>query len=176
MKKRSFSMHLRQDLGLAVLVLAVIGVWHISASVIGDKKAEGPRAAAVEGKPIGYLLAERLGVAEPIYEKRADDEADGLALIRQSALPGAFGTSVIVGDAATHFRFLGDLLPGDRIRIKDRGGVARVYEITDGKAMIAHAMSVGPEEQEMDLVLTTRWPLDGPAPADAGVVLATAIE
>lgn len=78
-------------------------------------------------------------------------------------MPGEPGTLLISGHRDTHFRFMRDLVLGDRVRLESIGGAVRDYRIIETQIVDADSFrvdTVGPDR----LLLATCWPFDTAVP------------
>jgi sortase A len=77
-----------------------------------------------------------------------------------SAEPGAPGTSVITAHRDTHFAFLAQLVPGERIVVRTRAGKERVYRVE--RTLVAHhtALKLPAGDRASTLALVTCYPFD----------------
>jgi sortase A len=77
-----------------------------------------------------------------------------------SAQPGAQGTSVITAHRDTHFAFLAQLVPGDRIVVRTRAGETHVYRVE--RTLVAHhkALKLPAGDRASTLALVTCYPFD----------------
>lgn len=74
---------------------------------------------------------------------------------------GEHGTAVFAAHRDTHFRFLGDLKPGDEIKITRDDGLVFTYVMTGSEIVRWDQSNIDSEAQGYNLVLATCWPLDG---------------
>ncbi len=81
--------------------------------------------------------------------------------LRQSALPGAQGTSVFAAHRDTHFTFMAQLKEGDRINMTNSSGEIFEYEIQSFRIAPWNNSGIDPNSLEHKLALVTCWPLDG---------------
>jgi sortase A len=81
--------------------------------------------------PVARIEVPRLR-ADAIVLKGASGEAlaFGPALLNETALPGAPGTSVIAAHRDTHFAFLKDVVKGDVIKVMRSDGLTFTYRVT----------------------------------------------
>ena len=188
----------RFDLGLAALLLLAIGTWQIGAAGYIEGKAwlaqhllDHAWKETLTGKrhvkawpwadtwPIASIEVPRLGVKEIVL---ADAGGEALAFgpekIAGSADPGKAGTMVIAGHRDTHFKWLGDIQPRDRIIVTSADGRRHIYEVSGGKVVLAHASGLYEDDDQRELALVTCWPLDAiqPGGEERYVVLATAVD
>ncbi|MBL4757117.1 MAG: class GN sortase [Rhizobiales bacterium] len=81
--------------------------------------------------------------------------------LRQSAMPGARGTSVFAAHRDTHFTFMAQLKEGDRINMTNSSGEIFEYEIQSFRIVPWNNSGIDPDSLERKLALVTCWPLDG---------------
>lgn len=74
---------------------------------------------------------------------------------------GERGTAVFAAHRDTHFRFLGDLKPGDEIRITRGDGLVFTYEMTGAEIVRWDQSKIDAGASGYNLVLATCWPIDG---------------
>ncbi|MGB8276232.1 MAG: class D sortase, partial [Alphaproteobacteria bacterium] len=77
-----------------------------------------------------------------------------------SAPPGGAGVSVIAGHRDTHFRFLKDLVPGDRIEIEAPNGNRTSYRVAGATIADARYQTLDPADARPRLALVTCYPFD----------------
>jgi sortase A len=78
-----------------------------------------------------------------------------------TAQPGERGTAVFAAHRDTHFRFLGDLRPGDEINITRDDGLIVTYEMTSAEIVRWDKSKIDARADGYNLALATCWPLDG---------------
>ena len=76
-------------------------------------------------------------------------------------LPGERGTAVFAAHRDTHFRFLGDLKPGDEILIMRDDGLTFTYQMISAEIVRWDQSNIDARAPGYNLVLATCWPLDG---------------
>lgn len=81
-----------------------------------------------------------------------------------SVLPGELGNSVIGGHRDTHFRFLGELRVGDRLRAELANGRAPLFVVTDLSVVDSRAMNIALDSPAPRLTLVTCYPFDAIQP------------
>ena len=85
--------------------------------------------------------------------------------VEGTAVPGARGTAVLTAHRDTHFAFLRDLRPGDRIVVQRKPGQTRNYRV-DRTFVADHRMlSLPADDRSTTLALVTCYPFDAIAPA-----------
>jgi Ca-activated chloride channel family protein len=90
--------------------------------------------------------------------------AFGPGRLAGSAVPGAPGHSVVAGHRDTHFAFLRDLGPGDRIRVERADGARRSYRVTDLSVVHERDTRVLADTDVSTLSLVTCYPFDAALP------------
>jgi sortase A len=86
--------------------------------------------------------------------------AFGPTLLAASARPGQRGVTVFAAHRDTHFAFLGQLKPGDKVRVETRDGTVS-YRITGSEVVHWNASGIQPHDNGPPrLALVTCWPLD----------------
>jgi len=115
--------------------------------------------------PVARLEVPSLGIERIVL---AGDEGAALAFapghVDGTAAPGETGNVVLAGHRDTVFRFLGELEPGDELRIESTDGRRRSY-IIEGTAVVhEHDTTVLDPTDEATLTLVTCYPLDGTRP------------
>ena len=75
--------------------------------------------------------------------------------------PGERGTVVYAAHRDTQFHFLGDLKPGDEIKVTRDDGITFTYEMTGSEVVRWDQSRIDAQAQGYNLVLATCWPLDG---------------
>jgi sortase A len=110
--------------------------------------------------PLAKLEVPRLDVSEIVL--RGDSGrtlAFGPAWNEGTALPGARGTTVISGHRDTHFSFLQQLRPDDRIAIDGVSG-RRWYRVMQTRIVDANTTRIDATRNEDSLLLVTCYPFD----------------
>jgi sortase A len=74
---------------------------------------------------------------------------------------GERGTAVFAAHRDTHFRFLGDLEPGDEITVTRDDGITFIYEMTDAEIVRWDRSDIDAKADGFNLALATCWPIDG---------------
>ncbi|MDT8449393.1 MAG: class D sortase [Wenzhouxiangellaceae bacterium] len=73
---------------------------------------------------------------------------------------GANGHTVIAAHRDTHFRFLGDLAPGQHIELEHPAGVIRSWIVDDTRIVDSRTTRLDMEAAGPLLTLVTCWPID----------------
>ncbi|MCG8690118.1 MAG: class GN sortase [Minwuiales bacterium] len=112
----------------------------------------------------------RLSLPDHGIEQFVLSEASGRALafgpghLPQSAQPGGAGASIIAGHRDTHFRFLRDIRPGDRIEVETADGAVHRFRASAHYVLPTPDLTLDPAVTEPRLILATCWPFDGVSP------------
>ena len=115
--------------------------------------------------PLARLEAPRLGIYQIILAGASGRTlAFGPAHIGASAAPGTGGNVVISGHRDTHFRFLQDLVPGDRLSIATPDGGSRAYTVTATEVVHVDNARLPMATPIPRLTLVTCWPFDALVP------------
>ncbi|MGF1462264.1 MAG: class GN sortase [Maricaulaceae bacterium] len=120
--------------------------------------------------PVARLSAPRLDAgAVVLAEAGGEALAFAPAWLNASAGPGQAGLGVIAAHRATHFRFLADLQPGDRVGLEtpDRLREYRVVSTRVVRFDRSGLTVAGPD----GLALVTCWPLDAKTPGPLRLVV-----
>ncbi len=86
--------------------------------------------------------------------------AFGPGHLDRSAEPGEAGTAVYAAHRDTHFAFLGNLRPGDEIRVARGDGLVFSYWVTDSQVVDWDKPNIDLDAPGPNLALATCWPLD----------------
>jgi sortase A len=81
-----------------------------------------------------------------------------------TAAPGAPGTAVLTAHRDTHFRFLRDVAPGDRIVVETRTGTTRGYRVERTLIADHRALKLPADDRSTTLALVTCYPFDAVDP------------
>jgi sortase A len=90
--------------------------------------------------------------------------AFGPGHLSASALPGETGNMVIAGHRDTHFAFLRNLEPGDRLTIESFSGAITVYEVVGLNVIDSRKGSLLLDTDDAVLTLVTCYPFDAVDP------------
>ena len=127
---------------------------------------------------VARLVVPRLGVSQVVLGGGGGQAlAFGPARLSQSGEVGAVDTAVFAGHRDTHFRFLGDLVSGDVIRVIRADGRGIDFQVTGTRVVAFDAFGIDrhPDRPRLDLV--TCWPLASIQPGPLRLVVsAEAIE
>jgi len=159
--------------GAAALAAALVGYWRGSAwqgahtlqdpILIIEERGE---PAVRLGEPIASLSIPKIDLNLAVIEgTRKEDLMKAPGHLVGSALPGAPDNCIIAGHRDLHFRRLGRLGPGDRIRL-EAGGTETEYRVIRTRVVRADNMEVIAPTREPLLTLITCYPFHyvGPAP------------
>lgn len=122
--------------------------------------------------PVARLEVPRIG-ASAIVLKGGSGEAlaFGPGLLDGTPAPGEAGSSVIAAHRDTHFSFLRDVRPGDKIRVTRGDGAIFWFRIADARVAPWDASGIDAHEEGNWLVLSTCWPLGAAAQGDLRYVV-----
>jgi sortase A len=81
-----------------------------------------------------------------------------------SATPGETGNAIIAGHRDTHFAFLRDVEPGERLGVETIAGTSYVYEIVDTAIVDSRTGSLVLDTDLSMLTLVTCYPFDALEP------------
>jgi sortase A len=117
--------------------------------------------------PVARLQVKRLGIDQIVLSGASGRTlAFGPGHLSGTALPGRSGNSVISGHRDTHFRFLRDLLPGDRIELTPASGARLMYAVVTTE--VRHQDDLWLLDQGHNLLtLITCYPFDALLPGGA---------
>lgn len=112
--------------------------------------------------PIARLNVPRLKAASIVLAGGSGQAlAFGPGHLDATAKPGERGTAVFAAHRDTHFRFLGELKPGDEIKVTRDDGITFTYEMTGAEIVRWDQSNIDASAQGYNLALATCWPLDG---------------
>lgn len=117
------------------------------------------------GTPVARLLIPSIDLDEIVMEGVGPVELNGgPGHFPGSVLPGGAGNSILSAHRDRHFRRVGELVVGARIRTETRDGAVE-WVVSERRIVSRETPSLF-EESEATLTLTTCWPLRyfGPAP------------
>jgi len=86
--------------------------------------------------------------------------AFGPGHVSASAKPGETGNAVIGGHRDTHFRFLEDLVPGERLTIESSDGQEHHYEVVATDIVDSRSASISLDTDIAMMSLVTCYPFD----------------
>jgi sortase A len=112
--------------------------------------------------PVAKLEVPRLGVTRYVLADAGGSSlAFGPGLLPGSAEPGLPGHSVFAAHRDSHFAFLKDLRPGDRIRLQAPDGVWRDYATETERLLDTRRQLFHFDRDRQALTLVTCYPFDG---------------
>lgn len=180
--------------GFAVACLLCLGFWNLGRGAYIPAKAwlaqelmqrAWTRASAGEAAPapwpwadtfpIARLSAARGSVSLIILAGSSGRTlAFGPGHMSSSAMPGEPGNSVIAGHRDTHFGFLRDLVPGDRLEVETFGGRQLEFEVVGTDVVDSRRGSLLLDTAEPMLSLVTCYPFGATEPGGAMRYVVTA--
>lgn len=86
--------------------------------------------------------------------------AFGPGHLSASALPGETGNAIIAGHRDTHFQFLKDIQPGERIKVESSQGAMHLYEVIGVDIVDSQKGSLLLDTETAMLSLVTCYPFD----------------
>jgi len=112
--------------------------------------------------PVARIRVPRLAVSSIVLAGGSGQAlAFGPGHLDRTPLPGERGTAVFAAHRDTHFRFLGDLKPGDEIKVTPSDGLTFTYEMTAAEIVRWDRSNIDAQASGYNLALATCWPLDG---------------
>jgi sortase A len=166
---------------LPFLLLAACGLWLVGQSAVIPLKAwaaqillERAFARSVaeqrpvrpwpwaDAAPVARIRVPRLG-QEAIVLSGGSGEAMafGPTLLPASGRLGERGTAVFAAHRDTHFRFLGNVRPGDVIFIEEVSGRTTRYRAGAGRVVRYDAFGIDRHASRPSIALVTCWPIGG---------------
>ncbi|GEM_PF-235802 len=143
---------------LAQVLLA--RAWHITETT-GITAKPWPWA---DTQPVARIEVPRLGIGQIVLAGAGGRSlAFGPSLSGAGAAPGATGNVVISAHRDTHFRFLKELLVGDRIWIETHAG-RHAYAVDAIRVVDARRESIATDQDLPVLTLVTCYPFDAVNP------------
>lgn len=114
------------------------------------------RPAPAMGSPVGLISIAAIGLRDPVVEGATDSQLrDAVGHLQGTPLPGEMGTSILAGHNVTFFHQIGNLEPGDRIRVDTAQGVF-VYRVMGHRILrVGQALD---QTRFPSLVLETCYP------------------
>ncbi len=114
--------------------------------------------------PVARLTVPRMGVDEIVLAGASGRHlAFGPALSTAASNPGERGNVVISAHRDTHFAFLRELAPGDRVWLQNARG-RYAYEIERLDVVDARVTRIAPDGDDARLTLVTCYPFDALVP------------
>ncbi|MCA8909498.1 MAG: class GN sortase [Rhodospirillaceae bacterium] len=175
---------LRSPRGAAGLLIGAVGLWLVSDAALIHVKAwvgqvlldrAWSRTLAGEEDvtpwpwadtwPVARLRSDAHGVDLTVLSGATGATlAWGPGWVQGTAEPGWPGLSVIGGHRDTHFRFLEDVVPGERFTLTRVDGIERAYRVTATRVVDQPSALLSSEPGLSSLTLVTCWPFDAVVP------------
>jgi sortase A len=115
--------------------------------------------------PVARLSVPRLGLERIVLAGVSGRTlAFGPGWAEQSAAPGEPGRTLLAGHRDTHFRFLADLVDGDRLLLQTARGETQRYRVVIEGVIEADAGWLMSSEGDDQLLLVPCYPFDSPIP------------
>jgi sortase A len=115
--------------------------------------------------PVARLSVPRLGLERMVLAGVSGRTlAFGPGWAEQSAKPGEAGRTLLAGHRDTHFRFLAELVDGDRIVLQTANGEKRHYRVVVESVIDEDAVWLMGSDAADELLLVTCYPFDSPIP------------
>jgi len=132
--------------------------WQASASSSGDAVKPWPWA---DTHPIARLTVPGHGVDLLVLSGASGRTlAWGPGHVDGTAPPGTPGTAVVTGHRDTHFAFIRELRPGDRIVVQRTTGPAREFRVDRALVADHRALRLPTDDSQTTLALVTCYPFD----------------
>ena len=158
-------------LGLVLIAQgAVIPAKAWLAQILLDRAFEQSRARHrpvkawpwADSVPIARIRVPRLGVEEIVLSGGSGEAlAFGPTLLPGGAHLGERGTAVVAAHRDTHFRFLGELRPGDLILVDRTDGRTLRYRAGSARVVRKDRFGIDRHAIRSRLALVTCWPIGG---------------
>ena len=130
-----------------------------------------------DAAPIARIRVPRLGVDEIVMSGGSGEAmAFGPTLLAGGGRLGERGTAVFAAHRDTHFRFLGQLRPGDLIEVEETSGRTTRYRAGAGRVVRYDAFAVDRHAARPSIALATCWPIGGTGRGPWRYVVRAAIE
>jgi sortase A len=111
--------------------------------------------------PVARIEVDRLGASAVVLSGTSGEAlAFGPGHLDTSRPLGRPGTAIVAAHRDTHFRFLGELVPGDVVRVTTTRGERLSYKVTGARIVRFDASGLDPLAPGERLALVTCWPLD----------------
>ncbi len=118
-------------------------------------------------KPLARISAPRLNASNIVLDNTSGEAlAFGPGHIANTPMPGQRGTAVFSAHRDTHFRWLGELRPGDKVLVESTEGKTFAYKVRRAWVAPASRSGINADSDEHLIALTTCWPLDGSSHGD----------
>jgi len=181
-------------INLAIIIVLFLGSWQIAEGGYIKAKAwlaqyllqsawETTQAGGARVRPwpwadtwpVARLQVPRLGVDQVVLSGASGRTlAFGPGHMAGTAAPGMAGNSVLSGHRDTHFRFLRDLQPGDRIELIPASGARLMYVVVSAEVHDQGDLWLLDQGQSL-LTLITCFPFDALLPGGTGRFVIRAI-
>ncbi len=161
-------------LALAGLILCGQGAWIYAKAALAQVLLDRAFAQSVhDGRPVrpwpwadtwpaARIEVPRLGRSEVVLAGASGQAlAFGPGHVTGTPQAGEAGTAVYAAHRDTHFAFLGQVRPGDEIRVERADGRIARFRVEGARVARWDASGVDPRAPGRNLVLATCWPLDG---------------
>jgi sortase A len=117
-----------------------------------------------DAAPVARIRVPRLGVEQIVLSGGSGEAlAFGPTLLPGGGGLGERGTAVFAAHRDTHFRFLGQVRPGDLIEIEEVGGRRLLYRAGAGRIVRYDAFGIDRYARRPGIALVTCWPIGGTA-------------
>ena len=147
--------------GAMIPVKAVVAqplLEHAFARSLADHRPHRPWPWA-DMAPIGRLRVPRLGIERVVLDGGSGQAmAFGPTLLPGGAAIGGSGTIVLAAHRDTHFRFLDQVQPGDRIQLQGKDGASRSYRVTGAEIVRWDRFAIDATAPANRLYLSTCYP------------------
>ena len=153
--------------GSYIKLKASLAGWLISSSWAQRQAGQLPAKPWpwADTRVIARLSVPRLGIRQFVmHDASGESLAFGPGSVMSDVLPGAGGHALVAGHRDTHFKFLGDLRPGDTLAIDNYRGQSGRYEIKGLRVINLDREAVYIDPESEGLTLVTCWPLDALVP------------
>jgi sortase A len=170
----------RKTLGVAIAVLAVVGVWQLGHGVWIHAKARLAQhllhrawARTLAGErdvkpwpwadtwPVARLTVPVHGVDVIVLAGASGRTlAFGPGHAAGSAMLGAVGTAIVTGHRDTHFAFLGRVRAGEMVFVQVPGRATASFRVSESAVVDARTAAVLNDDGVSALVLLTCYPFD----------------
>jgi sortase A len=164
----------------AAVLLLLVGVWQVGEGAwihakawLAEELIARAWSRTLEGDanvkpwpwadtwPVARLTVPKLGIERYVLEgAHGQALAFGPGHAAQTALPGEDGNSMIGGHRDTHLAFLGELDPGDEIRVERADGRTVSYRVRETYVLHRSELWIASQEGPSRLTLVTCHPLD----------------
>jgi sortase A len=130
-----------------------------------------------DAAPIARIRVPRLGVEQIVLSGGSGEAmAFGPTLLPGGGRFGERGTAVFAAHRDTHFRFLGEVRPGDVIEVQQVSGRTRRYRAGPKRVVRYDAFGIDRYARRPGIALVTCWPIDGTGRGPWRYVVAAELE